>query len=208
MNAGLSKTPDRRFGIMHPHDDSLALEIMDLHDPFFSAVCRGEDEFRLAGHLDNEFRTLIDIAVRMPSYNDRFLPRAHCGGDVAHDDRLPEDCAVQYRPDRAVGAFPLLLQAVFFDPCGIRGNRGAFYPHPRLLDCVGGLDGDTVVGLIASFYPKIEIPDIDIQERDYQLLLYHMPDHLGHLVAVDLDDRILHFYRHVVLLDRKVILQF
>ena len=65
-------------------------------------------------------------------------------------------------------------------------------PTPTFLMAFGGVDGDLVVGLVAVLDAEVEIEQVDVEIGMDQLVLDELPDDAGHLVAVDLDDRILH----------------
>ncbi len=58
------------------------------------------------------------------------------------------------------------------------------------LDRLGGLDRDLVVGGVAMFDAEVVVVEIDIEERQDQLVLDQLPDNPGHFVAVELDDRV------------------
>jgi len=59
-----------------------------------------------------------------------------------------------------------------------------------LLDGVGGVDRHLVVGGIAVLDRKIVIFDVEIEIGQDQLILDQLPDDAGHLVAVEIDDRV------------------
>src|SRR6202023_2603294 len=67
-----------------------------------------------------------------------------------------------------------------------------------LLDGVGGIDGDLIVGLVAVFHPEVEIHQVDIEERVDQLVLDVLPDDPGHLVAIELQGGVRVGARHHV----------
>ena len=77
-----------------------------------------------------------------------------------------------------------------------RPSSGVMVAHftadADLAGLVGGVDGDLVVGLVALLDAEIVIEKIDVEIRMDQLVLDELPDDAGHLVAVHLDDRILH----------------
>ena len=61
-----------------------------------------------------------------------------------------------------------------------------------LLDGVGGVDGHLVIGGVAVFDREVVIFDVEVKVGQDQLVLDELPDDAGHLVAVELDDRIDH----------------
>jgi hypothetical protein len=60
-----------------------------------------------------------------------------------------------------------------------------------LLDRVGGVDCDLVAGRVAALDPEVEVDQLEVEVGQDQLLLDEGPDDPGHLVAVELDDRVL-----------------
>jgi hypothetical protein len=56
------------------------------------------------------------------------------------------------------------------------------------LDRLGGLDGDLVVGGITMLDAEVVVVLVDIEVRQDELLLDHLPDDPSHLVAVEFDD--------------------
>ena len=111
-------------------------------------------------------------------------------GHVAHDDRLAEDDAAEDVADRAVRRPPHLLQAELLDPGLVRGDRRALDADAVLLDGVGGVDRHLVVGLVAVLDRQVVVLEVDVEVRQDQLLPDLLPDDPGHLVAVELDDRV------------------
>src|SRR6185312_743308 len=80
----------------------------------------------------------------------------------------------------------------------VGGDRRALHTDPVLLDRFGGFDRHAVVGRIAVLDPEVVVLQVDVEVGKDQLLLDELPDDPGHLVAVELDDRVLHLdLRHV-----------
>ena len=90
------------------------------------------------------------------------------------------------------GDFHISLRPNSFTRAFVRGDGGAFDADADLLDGVGGIDGDLIVGLVAVFHPEVEIHQVDIEERGDQLVLDVLPDDPGHLVAIEFDDGVGH----------------
>jgi hypothetical protein len=61
-----------------------------------------------------------------------------------------------------------------------------------LLDRLGGLDGDAVVGGVAILHAEVEIEQLHIEIGKDQPFADPLPDDAGHLVAVEFDDRVLY----------------
>jgi hypothetical protein len=60
------------------------------------------------------------------------------------------------------------------------------------LDGVGGIDRHLVVGRVALLDGQVVVVELDVEVRQDQLVLDELPDDPRHLVAVELDDRVLH----------------
>ena len=152
------------------------------------------DEFHrqlaLAGKF--EIGRAILVAESMAADDDRLCPARHKAGHVLHDDRLAEDGAAENVADRAVGRLPHLLEAEFLDALLVWRDRGAFDADADLLDGVGRVDGHLVVGGVTVLDAEVEIHQVDVEIGVDQLILDELPDDAGHLVAVELDDWIVH----------------
>ena len=99
-------------------------------------------------------------------------------------------------PPRMLRIVPFGDLHIFFRPNSftrafVRRDGGAFHPDADLAGLVGGVDGDLVVGLVAVLDAEVVIEEIDVEIGMDQLVLDELPDDAGHLVAVELDDRIL-----------------
>ena len=77
-----------------------------------------------------------------------------------------------------------------FDPRFIGRDGGAFDADAHRLDRFGGVDRHPVVGRIAVLDRKVEVLEVDIQIGMDELVANESPDDAGHLVAVELDNRI------------------
>ena len=142
----------------------------------------------LAGNL--EIRGAIHVAIGVAADHDRRGPSGHETRHVARDDRLAKDHAAQNVADRAIGRFPHLLEAELFYARLVGRDRRAFDADAELLDRVGGVDRHLVGGGVAILDRQIVIFEIDVEIGVDQLFLDIAPDDVGHLVAVELDDRI------------------
>ena len=90
------------------------------------------------------------------------------------------------------GRDPHLLQAELLDPRLVRRDGRALDADAVLLDRVRRVDGDLVVGRVAVLDAEVVVVEVDVEVRVDQPVLDELPDDPGHLVAVDLDDRVLH----------------
>ncbi len=89
-----------------------------------------------------------------------------------------------------LGDFHIFLEVELFHPRFVGGDGGALDPHAAAFDRLGRLDRHPVLGGVAILDAEIEVVEADVQEREDQLVLDHLPDDPGHLVAVDVHHRI------------------
>ena len=143
---------------------------------------------QLAGAGHHEVGRLILVAEGVAADDDRVGPARDQPRHVLDHDRLAEDDAAEDVADRAVGRLPHLLEAELLDPRLVGRDRRAFDADAVLLDRLGGLDRDPVVGLVALLDAEIEIEQVDVEIGEDQPLADPLPDDPGHLVAVELDD--------------------
>jgi hypothetical protein len=88
------------------------------------------------------------------------------------------------------GRLPHLLQVEFLHAVFIGRDRRALDADAVLLDGVGGVDRDLVVGGVAVFDREVVIIESRSRYGMDQLVLDLLPDDAGHLVAVEIDDGI------------------
>ena len=84
-----------------------------------------------------------------------------------------------------------LLEVELLDSRLIGGDGGALDAHRVLLDSLGGVNGDLVVGLVAVLEAEIVVLEVDVEVGEDELVLDVLPDDAGHLIAVELDDGVL-----------------
>ena len=90
------------------------------------------------------------------------------------------------------------FEAELLDPGLVGRDRRALDADAVLLDRVRGVDRDLVRGRVAALDPEVVVLEIDVEVGQDQLLLDERPDDPRHLVAVELDDRVLDFdLRHL-----------
>src|SRR5690606_24107439 len=92
--------------------------------------------------------------------------------------------------DGAVRRAPHLLEIELGHPRLVGSDGGALHPHPVPLDGVGRVDRDLVVRGVAVLDRQVVVLQRDVQVRQDQPLPDLLPDDPGHLVAVELDDRV------------------
>ena len=147
-------------------------------------------ELALAGHV--EIGGAVLVAVGVAADDDRLRPARHQARHVAADDRLAEDDAAEDVADGAVRRLPHLLQAELLHPRLVGRDGGALDADAVLLDRLRRVDRHLVVGRVAVLDAEVEIEELDVEIGVDQLVLDELPDDAGHLVAVELDDRVLH----------------
>ena len=191
VERGAGEIGDGIVEIVHRHRDAGARGLVDFAFDHLAVLA---DEFHrqraLAGKL--EVGGAVLVAEGVAADDDRLGPARHQPRHVLADDRLAEHHAAEDVADGAVRRLPHLLEAEFLHPGLVRGDGGAFDADADLLDGVGGIDRDLVVGLVAVFHPEVEIHQVDIEERVDQLVLDVLPDDPGHLVAIEFDDGVGH----------------
>nr|GFD53224.1 hypothetical protein [Tanacetum cinerariifolium] len=75
---------------------------------------------------------------------------------------LAEHGAIQNVADGAVGRLPHLLEAKFGHALLVGGDGGALNAHAVLLDGVGRVDGDLVIGLVTVLDAEVVVLDIQV----------------------------------------------
>ena len=85
------------------------------------------------------------------------------------------------------------MQLVLVHALGIGGDGGALDRHAILLVGEGGIHGHLICGGIAVGQTQIVVLGLKIHKGEDQLVLDHLPQDAGHLVAVHLDEGRGHF---------------
>lgn len=81
-------------------------------------------------------------------------------------------------------AWLTLLELKLLDARLVGGDGGALDTHRVLLNGLGGIDGDLVVGLVTVLEAEIIVLEVDVEEGEDELVLDVLPDDPGHLIAV------------------------
>ncbi len=74
-----------------------------------------------------------------------------------------KDCTTQNVTNGTVRAEPHLLKLEFFNSLFIRGDGGTLDTNLVLLNGVGSINGDLVIGSVSVFNTQIKILDINIK---------------------------------------------
>ena len=186
---GVGKITDRVVKVVHAHGDTRGREVEDIVVQFFAI---GADPLhgQLAGPGHQEVGGLVLVAKGVTADDDGLGPARNQTGHVLADDRLTEDHAAQDVADGAVRRLPHLLQAELGHARLVRRDRGALHADAVLLDGVGSVDRHLVIGGVAVLHAQVIVVQLDVHEREDQLVLDPLPDDPGHLVAVDVHDGI------------------
>ena len=183
---------DRVVEVVHRQRDAAAGEVVDVELDRLAAVLRRvrERQRALAGH-DHVGRAVL-VAEGVAADHDRLGPAGHQPRHVGDHDRLAEDHAAEDVADRAVGRAVHLLQAELLHARLVGRDRRALDADAVLLDRFGRFDGDAVVGRVAALDAQVEVAQLDVEVGKDQLVLDERPDDPRHLVAVEVDERVLH----------------
>ena len=148
-----------------PMRDAGARRLEDLELLRLRAVLRGEGHRERALALEAEVGGTVLVAERVAADDDRLVPAGHQARDVRDDDRLAEDHAAEDVADRAVRRAPHLLQAELLDARLVGRDRRALDADAVLLDRVGGVDRDLVVGLVALLDGEVVVLEVHVEVR-------------------------------------------
>ena len=187
----MGKRGDAAVEIVHALQDAGALEVKDGLTDFLSVRSR-EHKLSLAGTGDHHLGILVDIAVGVTRDGDGLFPSADRGGNAFDQDRGAENGAVEDGADRAVGALPHLLEAVFFHALGVGRNGGALDGHAVLQGSVGAVDGHLIIGFIAVFQPEVVIFRFEVDVGLNEQLLDIRPENPGHFIPVHFNEGCFH----------------
>ncbi len=99
-------------------------------------------------------------------------------------------------PPRMLRIVPFGERYISFRPnSSTRASSGVIVAHltptPCALDRFRGFDRDPVFARVAALDPEVEVDELEVEVGKDQLLFDERPDDPGHLVAVELDDRVL-----------------
>ena len=153
------------------------------------AVCAGEHQLGLACTGNAELGALIHIAIGVTGDGDGLFPVLDHRLDAVDHNGCAEHSAVQHGADGAVGALPHLVQLVLLHALGVGGDGSALDRHAVLLVGEGGIHGHLICGGIAVGQTQIVVLGLEIHKGEDQLVLDHLPQDAGHLVAVHLHQR-------------------
>lgn len=84
-----------------------------------------------------------------------------------------------------------LLEVEFLDSLFIGSNGGTLDADRVFLDSLGSIDGDLVVSLVTVGKAEIVVFEVNVEVWVDELVLDVLPDDSGHLIAIELDNRVL-----------------
>lgn len=93
--------------------------------------------------------------------------------------------------DGAIGGEPHLLQVELLHSCLVWCDGGTLDADRVLLDGLGGVDGDLVLGGITVLQAEIVVLQVNVEVRVDELVLDILPDDAGHFISVELHDGVL-----------------
>ncbi len=189
VHAGTREVADAVVEIVHRHGDARALELVNVEIDVL-AILAFEDEAQLAGAGDQRVLGAVLVTESVTADDDGIGPAGDEARNVVDHDRLTEDHAAENVTNRAVGADPHFLEVEFLDAGFVGGDGGAFYAHTVLLDRIGRVDRDLVIGFVALLDREVVILKVDVEIRQDQPLANPLPDDFRHFVAVEFDDRV------------------
>lgn len=94
--------------------------------------------------------------------------------------------------DSTVGRQPHLLELELLDTLLIGGDGRALDTDRVLLDGLGGIESDLVVGLVTVLQTKVVVLEVNVEVGVDELVLDGLPDDASHLIAIKLDHRVHH----------------
>ena len=200
LKAAVGKGANRLVGVMHALDNARCVEVMDHHFLVLAALAV-EDELGHTGLIGPQFHTLVHIAVSMARNGYRFFPVFHHRVDGRNGYRSPENGAVHNAADGTVRTLPHLMELILGHALRIGGDSGTFHGHTILAGGTGRVDSDLIAGLVAVRKTKVVVFCLQVNKRKDKLVLDHLPQYAGHLVAIHLHER----GRHLNLFHKRVI---
>ncbi|KAH0281690.1 putative isocitrate dehydrogenase, partial [Aureobasidium melanogenum] len=189
--------------------DVVLLEVEDLNLLGLTAL-GGEDHLEGTLALDDMVLGAVLVTESVTTNDDGLLPAGYETGNARDNDGLTEDGSTESVSDGAVGRQPhwncqtcavfasslkqllTLLQVELLDTGLVRGDGSALDTDRVLLDSLGGINGDLVVGLISVGKTEIVVLEVDVEVRVNELVLDVLPDDASHLITIKLDNRVLH----------------
>src|SRR3984957_9238214 len=189
---GAREVADRVVEVVHRHRDAAAREVVYVELNPLAAVLGGEGKGQLALARNHQVGRAVLVAKGVAADHDRLGPAGYQARHVGDHDRLTEDDAAEDVANRPVGRAVHLLQRELLHARLVGRDRRALDADAVLFDRVRGVDCDLIVGRVAVLDAQVVVLQVDVEVGQDQLLLDERPDDPCHLVAVELDDGVLH----------------
>mmetsp|Transcript_23347 Transcript_23347/g.41465 ORF Transcript_23347/g.41465 Transcript_23347/m.41465 type:complete len:377 (+) Transcript_23347:275-1405(+) len=193
LEAGEGESTNGLLGVVHAHGDTGGVELIDLVLHGFRSISGGEGHLKLSRAGDTEIGGLVLVTKGVAANDDGLGPAGNETGDVGNDDGLTEDGPVENIAESAIGTLPHLFQFELLDASLIGSNGGALNADFVFLNGLRSINSDLVIRRISIRESKIIVNDFQIQVRENQLFLNHIPNNPRHFVAIKVNDRVLNF---------------
>lgn len=153
-----------------------------------ASILRGEDQLQLSGLADDVVLAAVLVSVCVSADDNGLSPSRDESWNVADHDWLAEDCSIENVPNGSIGGFPHLLKVEFLNSVLVRGDGCAFDSDLVLQHCVGAVNSNLIVSSVSVFDGQVVVFGLDVDVGVDVLLLDPVPNNLGHLVSVNVDN--------------------
>lgn len=148
LEAGMREAFDGLVSVVHAHQDTRPFELVD-RDLFGFSFLRSKGHRESAWFAGNHILRSVLVSKGMSANDDRLSPAWNESRDVVDHDGLPEHSAVQLVSNGAIGTLPHLFESKLFDSRLVWSDGGALNADLVLLDGVGSIQRDLVIGLVS-----------------------------------------------------------
>ena len=155
-----------------------------------STALGGEGDIDGTGLSNDVVLATVLVTKSVTTNNNRLGPAWDTAGDVGNNNGLSEDGTVKNVSNGSVGTSPHLLEVELLNTALVGGDGGALDGNLVVLGRVGGVDGDLIVGRVTAGDGEIVVLGLDMNVRVDVALLDPLPDDAGHLITVNIDDRV------------------
>jgi hypothetical protein len=170
------------------------LEFVDELSSGLRSISGGKLKLNLSRFGDDVVLATVLISIGVTANNNGLGPSGNKARNVLNNNGLTEDSSVKDVADSAVRGFPHFLEAKFFNTASIGSDGGALDSALGALHGLGTVDGNLVVGLITVLNREVVVLGGNFNVGVDVLILDPLPDDLGHLITIDIDDSTGDFY--------------
>jgi hypothetical protein len=191
VEARLGEWADRFVSVEHAEvatSISRGLELVDELGSGLRSVSGGELKLDFSRFGDDVVLATVLISIGMTANNNGLGPAGNKARNVLNNNGLTEDSAVKNVADSAVRGFPHLLEAKLFNTASIGGDGSALDSALGTFHGLGAVNGNLVVGLITVLNGEVVVLGGDFNVGVDVLILDPLPDDLGHLITINIDD--------------------